>query len=135
MRSIGRILSHVRELTPYYVGIVACAVLVALTGHSGAQATWTSRLATPNATPGQAAPTASTITMEEVARHNSADSCWAVVEGGVYDLTQWIDLHPGGRQRILDLCGTDTTGKFELQHSRNPRSNAQLERLKIGELG
>lgn len=32
MRSIGRILSHVRELTPYYVGIVACAVLVALTG-------------------------------------------------------------------------------------------------------
>ncbi len=114
---------------------IAVAVLVALTGHSGAQATWTSRLATPNATPGQAAPTASTITMEEVARHDSADSCWAVVEGGVYDLTQWIDLHPGGSQRILDLCGTDATGKFELQHSRNPRSNAQLERLKIGELG
>ena len=58
----------------------------------------------------------------------------AVVDGGVYDLTRWAGLHPGGSQRILDLCGTDATERFQVQHSRNPRSNAQLDGLRIGTL-
>lgn len=123
-------------------GLVATAALAVTglavaTGHSGAQATWSSRLATPDA-PAAAGSTAgvaaSTFTMEEVASHVSAESCWAVVDGGVYDLTRWAGLHPGGSQRILDLCGTDATERFQVQHSRNPRSNAQLEGLRIGTL-
>ncbi|HHU37769.1 MAG TPA: cytochrome b5 domain-containing protein [Propionibacterium sp.] len=113
---------------------LAVTVLAVLTGHSGAQATWSSRLATPDAAAtGQAAPTAS-WSLEEVAQHDSAEDCWAAVGDGVYDLTSWVTLHPGGRQRILELCGTDATGRFMLQHERNPRSNAQLEALRIGGL-
>lgn len=114
---------------------LAVATLTVLTGHSGAQATWSTRLATP---PGagqgsQAAPTAS-YTLAEVAQHDTAGDCWAAVDGGVYDLTRWIGVHPGGQHRILDLCGTDATQKFMLQHERNPRSNAQLAGLRIGDL-
>lgn len=120
---------------------LAVATLTLLTGHSGAQATWSSRLATPpgasgaatGATTGRAEPTAS-HTMEEVARHDSADSCWAVVDGDVYDLTTWARVHPGGAQRILDLCGTDASERFDLQHGRNARSQAQLAALRVGKL-
>ena len=120
-------------------GLVATAALAvtglaAATGHSGAQAPWPSRLAAPAAAGGTTAPAASTFTMEEVASHDSAESCWAVVDGSVYDLTRWAGLHPGGSQRILDLCGTDATERFQVQHSRNPRSNAQLDGLRIGTL-
>lgn len=112
---------------------LAVATLTVLTGHSGAQATWSTRLATPAAGTAQAAPTAS-YTLDEVAQHNTAGDCWAAVDGGVYDLTRWIGVHPGGQQRILELCGTDATPKFKLQHERNPRSNAQLASLRIGDL-
>ena len=37
-----------------------------------------------------------TYTTTEVAGHNNATSCWTIVNGNVYDLTAWIDLHPGG---------------------------------------
>ena len=43
-------------------------------------------------------------------------------------------LNPMPGERILDLCGTDATERFQVQHSRNPRSNAQLDDLRIGTL-
>ena len=116
---------------------LAVATLTVLTGHSGAQATWTARLTPAPATnataaPGQAAPTASSFTMDDVAQHDSASSCWTVVDGGVYDLTRWIIVHPGGPQRILNICGSDATEQFRAQHSTGGRPNSQLDQLRIG---
>ncbi|KAG7117952.1 Cytochrome b2 like protein [Verticillium longisporum] len=37
----------------------------------------------------------------EVARHDSADSCWVIVYGKVYDVTEFVPDHPGGQQSIL----------------------------------
>ena len=113
---------------------VAVTVLTVLTGHSGAQATWTSRLPAPTGA-AQTAPAASeTFTMADVERHGGAASCWAAVDGHVYDLTEWANGHPGGRQRILNLCGTDASQQFRAQHASNARPNAQLERMRIGTL-
>lgn len=39
-----------------------------------------------------------TFTMAQVQAHNSASSCYSVVNGSVYDLTNWIDRHPGGKK-------------------------------------
>jgi cytochrome b involved in lipid metabolism len=75
-----------------------------------------------------------TYAMTDVAAHASVDSCWSAINGSVYDLTTWIDRHPGGPERISGLCGKDGTAKFTMKHSGAPRPQAMLVLLKIGML-
>jgi L-lactate dehydrogenase (cytochrome) len=49
------------------------------------------------------------IPYSEVQKHNSVESCWVVILGNVYDVTSFIDRHPGGRNAILKAAGTDAT--------------------------
>ncbi|RBR20876.1 uncharacterized protein FIESC28_05028 [Fusarium coffeatum] len=53
----------------------------------------------------------------EVARHNSSKSCWLIIHNKVYDLTEFLPNHPGGRKVILKNAGKDSTGDFDLIHS------------------
>ena len=73
-------------------------------------------------------------TMEEVAKHNSRESCWTVIRGEVYDLTNWIDKHPGGADKILKICGKDGTDLFVRQHGGKEKPEKILESFKIGVL-
>jgi L-lactate dehydrogenase (cytochrome) len=41
----------------------------------------------------------------EVAKHNSRESCWVVVNGYAYDVTDFLDEHPGGAAIILKYGG------------------------------
>lgn len=70
--------------------------------------------------------TQSAYTMAKVKENNSAASCWTVVSGNVYDLTQWIKSHPGGSSAILSLCGTDGTASFRAQHRGAGRPESTL---------
>ena len=47
-----------------------------------------------------------TISLEELRKHTSADSCWVVYNGNVYDVTQFLAAHPGGAAAILFAAGT-----------------------------
>ena len=109
--------------------------LTLATGHSGAEQVWGAGRDAPAAQPAPSASEPAVFTMADVAAHASPDDCWAAVDGGVYDLTTWIDAHPGGRQRILTLCGTDASAQFGLQHGDAGRPTAQLASLKVGDLG
>jgi cytochrome b involved in lipid metabolism len=75
-----------------------------------------------------------TYAMEEVAKHNSKESCWTVIRGEVYDLTNWIDKHPGGADKILKICGKDGTDLFIKQHGGKEKPEKVLESFKIGTL-
>lgn len=100
--------------------------------------------ATPSASPSSAATSASasptptstakTYTMAEVKQHAKASSCWSAIDGNVYDLTTWVDRHPGGRARILRLCGKDGTGEFHGEHGKEAEPNKMLKGFKIGAL-
>lgn len=76
--------------------------------------------------------TGPTIAFTEVEANNSPDSCWAVIDDTVYDLTGWIDQHPGGADRIEMLCGTDATDQFMQQHGDNERPQSQVREFEIG---
>ena len=54
---------------------------------------------------------------DEVAKHNSRESCWVVIGGQVYDVTNFIDDHPGGAKSILQYGGKDGTEEYELLHA------------------
>ncbi|KAH3908473.1 hypothetical protein HBH56_175510 [Parastagonospora nodorum] len=52
----------------------------------------------------------------EVAKHNTAESCWVVLYGNVYDVTRFIPEHPGGSKVILQLAGSDATDEYDPIH-------------------
>ncbi|EGZ10422.1 hypothetical protein PHYSODRAFT_337236 [Phytophthora sojae] len=57
------------------------------------------------------------ISADEVAKHNTKESCWFICRGLVYDATPFLDEHPGGATSILLCGGTDCTDEFESIHS------------------
>ena len=81
-------------------------------------------------------PSASTsgYTMAQVKANNSAKSCWAVIDGFVYNLTTWINSHPGGAGAIVSLCGTDATSTFKSQHANQGKPAAKLDSFRLGAL-
>ena len=88
---------------------------------------------TPAVTPTPSAAT-SGYTMAQVAANNSAKSCWAVIEGSVYNLTNWINSHPGGSGAIISLCGTEATSSFNAQHANQSRPSSRLSGYLLGPL-
>lgn len=72
--------------------------------------------------------------MSAVEKNNSAVSCWSVIGEVVYDLTKWIDQHPGSAGAILSLCGIDGTNAFYGQHGAEKRPNKQLAGFELGTL-
>ena len=86
-----------------------------------------------SATPTPVATTAG-YTMAQVAANNSAKSCWAVIEGSVYNLTAWINSHPGGSGAIISLCGTEATSIFNAQHANQSRPSSRLSGYLLGPL-
>lgn len=36
------------------------------------------------------------LSVREIATHNKVDDCWLLIEGQVWDLTQFAPEHPGG---------------------------------------
>jgi hypothetical protein len=45
------------------------------------------------------------LTAEEVAIHNDRGSCWVIISGQVYDVTDFLDEHPGGASTIVRYAG------------------------------
>ncbi|KAJ5637793.1 hypothetical protein N7490_007672 [Penicillium lividum] len=57
------------------------------------------------------------LTKEDIEQHNSRNSCWVAIRGGVYDVTDFLDSHPGGANVILRCAGKDATKEFDSVHS------------------
>jgi uncharacterized membrane protein len=120
---------------------IAVLVLTFLTGHTGAQAVWNGKLASVTSAAPSAKATskatatskvAGTYTLVDLKKHASAKSCWSAINGNVYDLTKWINRHPGGARVIKGLCGRDGTAGFNGQHGGQSRPASELAAFKIG---
>ncbi|KAF2868923.1 acyl-CoA dehydrogenase family protein [Massariosphaeria phaeospora] len=56
------------------------------------------------------------LTRESVAAHNSSDDLWCIIDHKVYDLTDFVDAHPGGSVVLEQIAGTDATTAFYNLH-------------------
>jgi cytochrome b involved in lipid metabolism len=52
------------------------------------------------------------IPMSEIVKHKTKDSLWTVIHGTVYDLTEFMNIHPGGANKIIAKAGKDASGLF-----------------------
>lgn len=138
----------------HLTAVVGIAVigLTFITGHTGAQAVWESKI---KAIDNLRAPESNTSSMNdssgaqstdqnqnsivlsltEVKRHNLGSDCWSVINGNVYNLTTFVQRHPGGVGAISSLCGKDGTAAFDNQHGQSSKPNNILDGLLIGNLG
>ena len=122
------------------VAVVGVVVLSVLVGHSGAEATWASRIAAtqgqelPTTAPTAGATTDSGISVAEVQKHNTATDCWSVINGQVYDLTSYVNSHPGGASLIKAICGKDGSAAFAGQHASASKPNNVLAAFALGPL-
>lgn len=57
------------------------------------------------------------LTLEEVQKHNSRESVWVIIGDTVYDLTAFLDEHPGGPDIILRHAGSDVNSIFAAIHA------------------
>ncbi|KJA29265.1 hypothetical protein HYPSUDRAFT_32665 [Hypholoma sublateritium FD-334 SS-4] len=55
-------------------------------------------------------------TLQQVAQHNSSNSCWVIIQNKVYDVTDFLAEHPGGPEIILKYAGRDATSVYEPIH-------------------
>ena len=80
-----------------------------------------------------------TLTLAEVAAHDREDDCYLIIgnerTGGakVYDVTKYLEDHPGGDAVLLELAGKHADDMFEdIGHSMNARQ--QLKEFLVGTL-
>ena len=134
----------ITKISGIVTALVAVVAIIAtvLVGHSGAKATWEKRInpktettTTETTNSAGSAESSSALTMSEVAKRNTVDNCWAVVDGIVYDLTGYATSHPGGAINIENLCGTDATSGFKNQHGGESKPTSVLTGFEIGALG
>lgn len=60
------------------------------------------------------------LTLEEVAKHNKEDDLWMIIHGKVYDITDFINTHPGGADVLFESAGQDGSEAFdEVGHSQD----------------
>jgi len=73
------------------------------------------------------------FTKKEVADHKDKKSTWLIIHDNVYDVTEFLEEHPGGEEVLLEQAGKDATEHFEdVGHSTDART--LMKQYCIGEL-
>ena len=68
-----------------------------------------------------------------MASHSSREDVWMSIHGKVYDISKYLDDHPGGEEVLMDRAGKDATEDYEdVGHSNEARKT--LNRFEVGEL-
>ncbi|XP_047968602.1 cytochrome b5-like [Salvia hispanica] len=70
-------------------------------------------------------------TFEEVAKHNKIKDCWVIISGKVYDVTPFMEDHPGGDDILLSVSGKDATSDIE-DVGHNDSAREMMDQYLIG---
>jgi sulfite reductase alpha subunit-like flavoprotein len=74
------------------------------------------------------------IEISDLIRRNTAtEGLWMAIDGRVYDLTQFAEIHPGGRKLIESFAGTDASRSYRIvEHHLDPEVQATLSMFEVG---
>ncbi|KAM9839248.1 cytochrome b5 isoform 1-T1 [Aulostomus maculatus] len=71
--------------------------------------------------------------LSEIEDQNTFKSSWIIIHNKVYDVTKFLEEHPGGEEVLREQAGGDATESFEdVGHSTDAREMA--DSMVIGEL-
>lgn len=75
-----------------------------------------------------------TYTVDEVSKHNTEKDCWIIVQGKVFDMSEFLAEHPGGKKVVLNVAGKDASKQFQMFHNQ-AILDKYATRLQIGVVG
>jgi alkylation response protein AidB-like acyl-CoA dehydrogenase/predicted heme/steroid binding protein len=70
-------------------------------------------------------------TADEVKQHNAEGNAWIIIDNGIYDISKFAALHPGGKGVILGVAGQDASEQFWQFHNKQILKKYE-KRLRIG---
>ncbi|KAI8809495.1 acyl-CoA dehydrogenase/oxidase [Cladochytrium replicatum] len=73
------------------------------------------------------------FTVQEVATHNKESDAWVIIDGEVFNVTDFAAMHPGGELLLLQYAGKDVTEEFYGLH-RQEVLDKYRKKLKIGDI-
>lgn len=70
----------------------------------------------------------------EIVLHNEEErGYWIVVDGMVYDMSEFVHLHPGGKKILVESAGMDASREYKaVLHHENSEIEAMLSMYKMG---
>ncbi|KAH7242108.1 FMN-dependent dehydrogenase-domain-containing protein [Fusarium tricinctum] len=57
------------------------------------------------------------VTLDVLRQHNTATDCWIAVHSKVWDITHFVNEHPGGPEVLLNIAGSDATELYNDVHA------------------
>lgn len=73
------------------------------------------------------------FTKEQVSKHCTKDDCWIIIDSNVYDVTKFMQQHPGGEKVLLQVGGKDATKQFYSLHQKSVLQ--KYNSFKVGIIG
>lgn len=91
------------------------------------------------AQPSTTGATTKTYTTNDVAKHNSPNDCWLIINNNIYDVTTFLGQHPGGASTITPYCGREATQAFDTKdrgsgNGHSSSANSMLVDYLIGSI-
>ncbi|CDM26944.1 hypothetical protein DTO013E5_4148 [Penicillium roqueforti] len=75
-----------------------------------------------------------TFTPAEVANHKTADKgLYIIIDSNVFDVTNFVDEHPGGAKILKRVAGKDASKQFWKYHNESVLKKYS-PKLKVGEV-
>ncbi|XP_051118297.1 cytochrome b5-like [Andrographis paniculata] len=69
----------------------------------------------------------------QVSSHNTSEDCWVIINGKVYNVTNYLNEHPGGDEVILGQAGKDASEEFE-DVGHGSAARLMLDEFYVGEV-
>lgn len=75
-----------------------------------------------------------TIPVQDVRKHNSSSTCYVTIGSKIYDVTSFLENHPGGADLILDYAGQEIGAVMgdQISHLHSEAAYEILDELLIG---